>query len=36
MEEIVVKETLGQILLLERDDASGEKWIKVPIEIMLC
>lgn len=35
MEEVVVKETFGQILL-EREDASGKKWIELPIEIMLC
>lgn len=32
----MVKETFGQILLLEREGASGEKWMKVPVEIMLC
>lgn len=36
MEEIMVKETFGPILLLERGDASREKWVKVPVEIMLC
>lgn len=31
----MAKETFGQILLLEREDASGRKWLKAPREISL-